>query len=147
MTTLAQALKSEVVRLARKELRTQLEVTLRTVATCRRQIAELKKTVRQLEQENRRLARAVIKPIRARDAAESDASTGSRFSPKGLRSHRTRLGLTLPQAASLLGVSAQTVYNWEQEKTRPRREQIPSIVALRAMSKKEAATALEQHAN
>lgn len=79
-----------------------------------------------------------------RHAVRTDAPAAKRFSPKGLRSHRIRLGLSLPQAAKLLNVSAPTVNNWEQGKTRPRPEQFGSIIALRAMTKRAAAAVLEQ---
>lgn len=44
----------------------------------------------------------------------------------------------------LLGVSAQSIYNWESEKARPRAEQIAKLAALRSVGKREAAARLEQ---
>ncbi len=42
----------------------------------------------------------------------------------------------------LLGVSAQTVYNWEGEKSRPRQQQMAAIKAVRGMGKREATARL-----
>ncbi|MDP1888271.1 DNA-binding transcriptional regulator [Polaromonas sp.] len=53
------------------------------------------------------------------------------------------MGLSASEAASLLGVSDQSVYKWESGKTRPRASQFASIAALRGMSKKEAASRLD----
>lgn len=68
----------------------------------------------------------------------------TRFSAKGLASHRKRLGLSGAEFARLVGVSTQSLYNWEQEKSRPREEQLRAIVALRGLTKKEALARLGQ---
>jgi DNA-binding transcriptional regulator YiaG len=36
----------------------------------------------------------------------------------------------------LLGVSAQTIYNWEAEKSRPRQAQVAAIAAVRKLGKR-----------
>jgi DNA-binding transcriptional regulator YiaG len=38
----------------------------------------------------------------------------------------------------LVGVSGLTIYNWEQEKARPRKAQLAALVAVRGIGKKEA---------
>jgi DNA-binding XRE family transcriptional regulator len=68
----------------------------------------------------------------------------TRFSAKGLRVQRSRFGLGANDFGKLIGVSAQSIYNWEAEKGRPRAEQIASWVALRSLGKREAAARLEQ---
>jgi DNA-binding transcriptional regulator YiaG len=67
-----------------------------------------------------------------------------RFTATGLRSQRKRLGLSATDYAQLVGVSAQSIYNWEREITRPRKEQIAILAALRGMGKKEAQARLRQ---
>ena len=42
----------------------------------------------------------------------------------------------------LLGVSAQTVYNWEAKKATPRAAQLEAIAALRGIGKREAQSRL-----
>jgi DNA-binding transcriptional regulator YiaG len=39
---------------------------------------------------------------------------------------------------ALVGVSAQTVYNWEAGKSRPRQQQLAAIAAIRKLGKREA---------
>jgi transcriptional regulator with XRE-family HTH domain len=56
---------------------------------------------------------------------------------EGLRSFRVRLGLTVREVALLLGVSDQTVYNWETASTRPQPAMIETIAELRALGKRE----------
>lgn len=67
-----------------------------------------------------------------------------RFTAKGLRSQRKRLGLSAADCAKLLGVTDQTVYNWERGEARPRQQQVANIASLRRMGKKEAMARLEQ---
>jgi DNA-binding transcriptional regulator YiaG len=42
-----------------------------------------------------------------------------------------------------VGVSAQTIYNWEHGKSKPRDEQLGSLFAVRDMGKREALKQLE----
>jgi len=60
-----------------------------------------------------------------------------------LRSLRSRLGLSAPQLALLLGVSEQSVYNWETKKATPRKEQLAAIIAMRGIGKREAQQRLD----
>jgi DNA-binding transcriptional regulator YiaG len=52
------------------------------------------------------------------------------------------LDLSTVVAAKILGVSPQSVMNWESGKTRPRDSQLDAIAALRKMGKKEVAAKL-----
>ena len=63
---------------------------------------------------------------------------------QGLASKRQKLGLSAADFDTILGVSAQTIYNWESEKSRPRQEQLASIASLRRMGKRQAAAKLEE---
>ena len=67
-----------------------------------------------------------------------------RFSAKGLHSQRNRLGLSATDFGRLLGVSPQTIYNWEQEAAHPRSEQLGKLAALRGIGKREAGERLKQ---
>jgi DNA-binding XRE family transcriptional regulator len=52
--------------------------------------------------------------------------------------------LSASDFGKLLRVSAQSIYNWEAEKARPRPEQIVKLAALRGLGKREVATRLEK---
>lgn len=135
MPDLAQTLKLEIQRLARKELKKAVAPLRKLVATQRREIAALKKSV---------AAVARHKPAPAKPKIEVDASdTRLRFIAKGFRSNRTRLGLSADDMGKLIGVSGATVYNWEQEKASPRKSQLTAIAAVRGIGKKEVLAKLE----
>jgi len=54
-----------------------------------------------------------------------------------------RLGLSAADYARLVGVSSLTIYNWEHGKSRPRKEQLAALVAVRGIGKREALRRLE----
>lgn len=138
MPNIASLLKSEIQRVARKELRAETQPLKKSVAQYRSQIAQLKRRIQALEQLVRRQARG---SGRAAAASEADADEGGpslRFSAKGLATQRKRLGLSAASVAKILGVSALSVYKWESGKTRPRARQLEAIASLRKMGKREA---------
>jgi transcriptional regulator with XRE-family HTH domain len=60
-----------------------------------------------------------------------------------VRAQRKRLKLSAEDFGKLLGVSAQTVYFWEQGRTRPRKAQFAALVAARSLGRREALARLE----
>ncbi|MCL4745504.1 MAG: helix-turn-helix domain-containing protein [Burkholderiaceae bacterium] len=81
------------------------------------------------------IARTAARPTTG--AAVQTETRQRRFVPKGLVSTRKRLGLSAAELASLLGVTAQTIYNWERGATRPGPELHSKLVALRGVGKRE----------
>ena len=67
----------------------------------------------------------------------------TRFSAKGLRTLRTRLGFSAAQMGKLLGVSGQSVYNWEGQKSVPRKSQLVALAQLRGVGKRKAQARLD----
>jgi len=67
-----------------------------------------------------------------------------RFVAKGLRSMRARLGVSMKDLAKLVGVSEQSVYNWEHKRAVPREPQLARIAALRGKGKRDAQALLAQ---
>jgi transcriptional regulator with XRE-family HTH domain len=55
-----------------------------------------------------------------------------------VKAQRQRAGLSAAAYAKLVGVSSLTIYNWEHNKSRPRKEQYASLIALRGLGKREA---------
>ena len=141
MPNIASILKEEIVRLARKELRSETEGLKKASAQYRSEIAALKRRVVALEKQLAGLSKRASNKVTPK--ADPETATGVRFSAKGLAKHRQRLGLTAEHMGTLLGVSAQTVYNWEAGKTRPRQQQMTTISAVRSLGKKQASALLE----
>lgn len=137
MPNIASLLKEEIVRVARKTLRAETEGLKKASAQYRSEIAALKRRVETLERQLSRLGRQLAKDeAGAKSAVVTERPV--RFSAKGLRALRKRLDLSAPGLSVLLGVSPQTVYNWETGTTRPRHDQLGAIAALRGIGKREA---------
>jgi DNA-binding transcriptional regulator YiaG len=140
MSNLAVALKDEIRRLARKEIKTQTGKTARAVAQYRREIASLKRQMRDQEKKIAFLEGQERK--RVPDAAAS--MNGSvRFSARSVKAQRRRVGLSAADYAKLVGVSSLTIYNWEHGKSRPRQEQLSSLASIRGLGKREAQAKLK----
>lgn len=142
MPNIAAVLRDEIARLARKELRSQTEGLKKASAQHRRDIASLKRQVTALERQVSLLEKQVLSKPPA--SAVSKSAARVRFTAKGLRSQRRRLGLSAAEYGQLVGVTAQTIYKWERETAYPRKEQIAILAALRGIGKKEARARREQ---
>lgn len=140
MANIASLLKAEIARVARKEVRGELQSLKKATASYRSEIARLKRRAQALEKQMKRLSRSRGKA--AAPEAEEDGPT-LRFSAKGLAAQRRRLGLSAQACGALVGATGQSIYKWESGKIRPRARHLPAIAALRKMGKREAAARLE----
>ncbi len=101
MANLATVLKEEIIRLARKEIRSEVAGLRKASAQYRSEIAALKRRVVTLEQQLSRLGKAATQSAEVK--AEPDTETKVRFVAKGFKSLRQRLGLTAEVIGDLLG--------------------------------------------
>jgi DNA-binding transcriptional regulator YiaG len=144
MANIGALLKSEISRLSRREIRKEVLPLRRSAAAHRREIAALKRTIAALDRRAKSLAK--VAAARPDNKTEGADKIQTRFVAKGLVSLRKRLDLSAADLARLLGVSMQSVYNWEHKKATPRKEQVTSIAALRSIGKKEARQRLDASA-
>lgn len=142
MPNIAALLKTEISRVARKEVRAETQSLKKAAASYRSEISGLKKRIQVLEQELRRVTKAARKTT-ATAHVIAEPSPAMRFSAKGLASQRKRLGLSAADCGLLLGASGLSVYKWESGQSRPRAKFLPAIAAFRSVGKKEAAARLE----
>jgi DNA-binding XRE family transcriptional regulator len=136
MPNFASVLKDEIVRLAKKEVRREVEGLKKASAQYRSEIAGLKRRVAVLEKQQGRLEKK--NTGQGAVATTGEETTRLRYSAKRFAAQRQKLGLTAADMGTLVGVSAQTIYNWEAEKSRPRQQQLAAIAALRGMGKRQA---------
>jgi DNA-binding transcriptional regulator YiaG len=145
MPNIAVVLKGEIARIARKEVRAETQEFKKASAQYRAHIAALRRRIETLERQLKRVNKSAGRaaPAAAADDADGERGTALRFSAKRFAAQRAKLGLSAAEFASLLGVSAQSVYKWEYGKARPRARQLEAIAALRTIGKREAAKRLE----
>ena len=142
MSTFANQLKSEISRLAKKEVRAEIQALKKASASYRSEIAALKRRITSLEalvKKQSKLTKAT--PVAA---AQDDAGTDLRFRVSGFANLRKKLGVSAAEMGKLLGVSAQSVYHWETGKSKPRRSQLQAISAVRHMGKRAVAAKLAE---
>lgn len=143
MPNIASVLKAEIVRLARKELRTETEALRKGLASARSEIASLKRRTVELERALKSAARTSAKAPRAPVGSEPRTSDASfRFRAAGMASNRKRLGLSAADFGMLVGATGQSVYAWEARKSKPSGKSLAAIAALRGIGKREVARRL-----
>ena len=166
MANLANALKEEIARIARKEIRQQTAGAAKAATEHQRAVAALKRQVQDLERTVSALrGQETSKPAEPKEtkaskkkgrkkagrrkktgksaAASAPRKPRVRFSGKALKTHRERLGLSADNYGKLIGVSGLSVYNWEQGKARPRESSIATLMQIRVIGKREAGKRLE----
>jgi len=137
MGKLEQTLKSEITRLAKKQLRATCLPLAREVRRLKRTVSTLCKTVAGLARLGTEL-QAERQAQRAKLAAAPEQVKASRISPALIRKLRARLGITQRELATLVGVSASAVGSWEYGKAKPEGRNREALVALRKLGRREA---------
>jgi DNA-binding transcriptional regulator YiaG len=135
MPNLTTVLKSEISRLARKEIRQEIEPLKRSLTNARSEIAALKKKTRELEQELKSARRS------NRKAPDQETDLGAskfRFRASSMKAHRAKLGLSAKDYGLLVGASMLSIYKWEDGKVAPRPKNLPRISEILRMGKREA---------
>ncbi len=136
MQNLVHALRDEINRLAKKETKSQTTALRAASARYRREIAELKRVTKDLDKRLAYIEKQEQK--RAKKPSYPELAEGTRFFPRGLKSHRARLGLSAEDYGLLAGVSGKMIYKYERGESKPRRAQVAKLVAVRDLGKREA---------
>ena len=136
MPNFVQSIKNEIARLARKEIRSETLSMRKSSAQHRTEISELKRQATELKTEVKRLGKLYDYGISSQKS--QDETVTRRFSAKSVIAQRKRLGISANDFGKLVGVSAVTIYAWEQGRSRPRKAQVKALGLVRALGKKQA---------
>ena len=147
MPNFASSLKAEVSRLARKELKNEVAALRKTTSAHRSEIAALKRDLKSLLVEVKRLSKQRSQSP-ARSGGSSDDNRPKRgrrakYSAEMLAALRKRWGLTQAQMGQVVGVSSLSIYKWESGQVTPRQSQQAKVLAVRHLGKRSAAKLLE----
>jgi len=150
MANVITALKAEIARIARKEAKA-LTAPLRKPANATRlTLADLKRRVAALEQENKRMAASLSKVPQPEPQEEPATAAKAKgwVSGKVVRSLRRKLGLSQESFAQLVGVSPNAVYQWERKSgmLRLRSKTQAAVMAVRGLGAREAKAKLAEMA-
>jgi DNA-binding transcriptional regulator YiaG len=109
MSNVMKELKSEITRLARKEVKGELATPRKSIVAQRGLIADLRRQVNAMQKELNALKKAVPeKVVLAKEPQGRFWMTG-----QGVKALRKRLGLTQASLAKLAGVTSNAVVLWE----------------------------------
>ncbi len=140
-TDLLSVLKAEITRLARKELRAELEPMKNAATHAKAQVAALRAEVGALQKKVKRLEKQAGR-VESRVASNDQEPSKQRFTAKGFASLRARLGISRAQMGQLIGASGVAVRKWEEGENIPRVKYQVAIFALRGKGKREIAERL-----
>ena len=148
MANIATILKSEITRVARREVHAEMKSLKKANAQYRSAIAQLRRELADVQKQVKELGRLASAATSA-GGLTSAGTAGSdgegiarRFSANRLAAHRAKLEISAASYGRLLGVSDQTIYNWEQGKSRPDVQQLHRVAAVRALGKRDVAERL-----
>ena len=136
MGKMEQTLKSEITRLAKKQVRATCLPLARDVRRLKRTVSALCKTVAVLARLGTEMQAQQVAE-RAKMAAAPEEVKASRISPLLIKKLRARLGITQSELATLVGVSTSAVGSWEYGKAKPEGRNREGLVALRKLGKRE----------
>ena len=128
-------IKSEIQRLARREIRSTFRPLKREVRTMRLKVSGLMKGFGSLN----RITKEQVQRASEQFKLESspDEIKIARFSPARIRALRLKKGLSQKELGMLIGVSLGTVVLWEKGKITPKAERKGALIALRKLKKRE----------
>jgi len=145
MPNIANVLREEIQRLARKEVKAAIASLKKDNATLKRTAAEHKRRLARLERDTRHLLTQAKKMQATAEKPSDDEVEKARITAKMIKGVRDRLGLSQADLAKILDTATNTVYLWEQKEGRltfRNPETKAAIVRLRGMPKAEVAKLL-----
>jgi DNA-binding transcriptional regulator YiaG len=146
MPNIAQVLKNEIQRIAKKEIKGSASELHKYNVSLKKTLAELRKQLGSMKQEIRELKKFQGKQAKTESQVTPEATEKLRFSAKGIRSLRRKLKLSQVDFAKLMGVSGLAVYQWERQegKLTLRNATRNKLAAIRGLGRKEAVKRLEE---
>jgi len=145
MPNIAEVLKQEISRLARKEVKIGCTPLQNQIRELRKTVSAQKQTIAQLEKTISRLATSAAdggKPPQAGENEEEQVKV--RLSPASIKRIRNRFKISQGQLAQLLAVSTNTIVRWEAGTSVPRVRYKQALGQLRGLGKREIKKRLEE---
>jgi DNA-binding transcriptional regulator YiaG len=136
-------IKSEVQRLAKREIHMTLAPLAQDIRLLKNKVSQLKKIVLRLERSITHQQKVLRKREIQLEASPEEVKA-SRFSPQLILSLRKKLAISQKELAVLAGVSLGTAHLWEAGKFKPKEEKKRVLVALRKLGRREVRRLLDE---
>ncbi len=134
MGKLESTIKSEIQRLAKREIRSTFIPLRREVRAMRLRLSSLSKNFSVLDRLTKEQLQKV--PKKGLEASPEEVKA-SRLTPDRIRRLRNKLGISQRELGVLTGSSLGAVLSWEKGKFKPKGEKKAALVALRKFRKRE----------
>jgi DNA-binding transcriptional regulator YiaG len=131
---LESTIKSEIQRLAKREIRATFIPLRREVRNMRLKLSTLTKGVVSLNRMTKEMGLEEAKP---KLEATPEEVKASRLTSDRIRRLRNKLGISMRELGILTGTSLSAILSWEKGKFKPRGEKKVALVALRKLRKRE----------
>ena len=148
MSSVAKALKAEILRISRKEAKSATAPIAKANIDLKKSVADLKKRLATLEKENKRLLAGVTKEKRE-VPLPSEATNKARITSTTIRSLRNRVGLSQADFGKLVGVTTHAVHLWETKEgpLNLREKSKAALLSIKKMGAREAKKKLVERKN
>jgi DNA-binding transcriptional regulator YiaG len=143
MAKIEGVIKSEIQRLAKREIRSTFIPLRREVRAMRLKLSGLSRGIASLNRMAKGLRLGEAKP---KLEATPEEVKASRLTPDRIRGLRKKLGISMRELGILTGSSLSAVLSWEKGKFKPRGEKKVALVALRKVRKRDVKKLLAEKA-
>jgi DNA-binding transcriptional regulator YiaG len=136
MGKIESTIKSEIQRLAKREIKSAFLPLRREVRSLRLKLSNLSKNFKDLN----RLAKEQIIPMageKSKLEASPEEIKASRLTPARIRNLRKKLGVSQRELAILTCASMGSVVMWEKGKFKPKPDKKGTLIALRKLGKRQ----------
>ena len=141
MPNIGKLLKDEIVRLARRQVKAALGGVRKDTVRLKRTVASLRRQVVGAARQNKELAQRLTPVVAATEAQQASEKAGKiRVKAERIKRLRAKLGLSQADFGKLVGVSAQSVLQWENKpgRLRLRESTRKALAAVLVMGRREA---------
>ncbi len=132
-------IKSEIVRLAKREVKKMALPLKGEIKSLKGIVSQLRKSLLSLQ----RVSPIGVKEKKIPAEVTPAEVKSARFSPRLIRSLRKRLGITQRELALLTGVTVGAIHKWESGKFKPAMEKREIMVRLRKMGRRDVRKMIE----
>ena len=141
MAKIEGVIKSEIIRLAKREVRAVFRPLRREVWQMSTKLSNLSKGIASLNRMAKELHPEEAKP---KLEAIPEQIKASRLTPERIRRIRSKLGMSQREIGFLIGASLGAVLSWEKGKFKPKGDKKAALVGLRKLKKRDVKKLLMQ---
>ena len=137
------ALREEIARLARKEIRSVVGPLKKEVVRLKKRVVELSSKLNASEKQTGLLVKERRRKGLGSDISD-DQADAARMSGGLIKKLRKKLGISQAGFAAIVGVSSPAVAAWEQGRSNPAGDNLKAVIALRKYGRREVQVLLDQ---